>query len=111
MKLEKPRDVIDALRARLTPERLARIDEVLALEVTGDDGGAYTLDARPGGAGLLEGPPESHGLTARLSATVSGENFVRLARGELKPHWAALSGKLRLRGDLGYAARLAALFG
>jgi hypothetical protein len=100
-----------SLAKRLTPERFAQVDAVLALELTGREPGQYTLDCRsPSGGGLLPGLPDAHGLTARTSARMDSDDFVRLARGKLKPHIAVLTGRMRLKGDLGLATRLGGLF-
>lgn len=104
--------MLGSLGRRLTPERARLVDAVLGLELRGPEGGVWTVDARAaGGSGVLEGAPEAHGLSPRLSASLTPEDFLRLARGELNPAFAAMTGRLRLRGDLSFATRLARLLG
>ena len=101
-------DYLQKLQSRLTPERLEALDAVIGLELIGDAGGAYTVDARKDvGQGVLSGNPEDHGLEPKLSVTVSQADFVRLAKGELSATMAALTGKLKLKGDMAYAMKLA----
>lgn len=106
--MSEANDYLEKLRTRLTPERLEALDAVIGLELTGETGESFTVDARKGvGQGLLEGTPEAHGLEPKLLVTVSRGDFVRLARGELSATMAALTGRLKLRGDMSYAMKLA----
>ena len=101
-------DYLEKLRTRLTPERLEMLDAVIGLELTGGTGGTFTLDARKGvGQGVLTGTPQAHGLEPQLFVTMSHGDFVRLAKGELTAPMAALTGKLKLKGDMSYAMKLA----
>ncbi len=104
-------NLLDALAERITPERRDAVNAVLALELTGQHGGTWTIDARKESQlGLLEGAPTAHGLEARTTATMSAEDFVRLVKGELKAPLAVMMGRLKLRGDMGLAMRIAQLF-
>lgn len=106
--MSQANEYLEKLRTRLTPERLEALDAVIGLELTGDAGGTYTVDARKDiGQGLLDGTPDAHGLEPKLSVTVSKDDFVRLAKGELSATMAALTGKLKLKGDMSYAMKLA----
>jgi len=42
---------------------------------------------------------------------VSEENFVSLATGNLNPMTAVMSGKIKIKGDMGIAMKLTSLFG
>ena len=76
------------------------------------DDAHYTIDARKGsGAGLLQGAPAVHDLEPRLSVATSSADFLKLVSGELNPMMAAMSGKLKLTGDMGFAFKLTSLFG
>jgi putative sterol carrier protein len=99
---------LQKLGERLTPEKLEQLDAVIGLQLTGAHGGVYTVDARKdGGQGLMAGAPESHGLEPKLTVTVSSEDFVKLANGKLSATTAALTGKLKFKGDMSFALKLA----
>lgn len=98
---------LQKLKERLTPEKLEQLDAVIGLELTGAHGGVYTVDARKdGGQGLMAGSPASHGLAPKLLVTVSSADFVRLANGQLSATTAALTGKLKFKGDMAFALKL-----
>ncbi|MFN3265882.1 MAG: SCP2 sterol-binding domain-containing protein [Deinococcales bacterium] len=99
---------LDTLSQKITPEVKAQLDAVIGLEL---DGVAYTFDVRKEGAGLLEGTAQNHGLTPRVTLKSSKQDFEKLLAGELNPMMAAMTGKLKLEGDMGFAMSLTKLFG
>jgi hypothetical protein len=101
-------NILENLASKLTPEIKAELDAVIGLEF---DGVAHTFDVRQAGAGLLEGAPETHGLTPRISIKASQADFQKIMSGELNPMMAAMTGKLKLEGDMGFAMKLTKLFG
>ena len=101
--------LLENLSSKLTPEVRSNLDAVIGLQL---DDVHYTIDARKdGGAGLLEGAPTAHNLEPRLSVATSSADFLKLVSGELNPMMAAMSGKLKLTGDMGFAFKLSSLFG
>jgi putative sterol carrier protein len=101
-------NILSTLSEKLTPEIKADLDAVIGLEF---DGVAHTFDVRANGVGLLEGAPEAHGLTPRITIKASQADFQKIMSGEMNPMMAAMSGKLRLEGDMGFAMKLTKLFG
>ncbi len=101
--------VIQSMKDRITGDVLTQIDAVIGVEIIGK--GAYTIDARVnGGQGMIEGDPASHNLESRFSFAISDDDFVKLMNGQLNAMAAAMTGKLKLKGDMAYAMKLAALF-
>jgi putative sterol carrier protein len=101
--------VLEQLGARLTPEARQKLDAVIQLHL---DDQPYTLDARAAdGAGLLPGVASVHGLEPRLTVVTSSADFLKLVAGELNPMMAAMTGKLKISGDMGFAMKLTTLFG
>jgi hypothetical protein len=101
-------NILENLASKLTPEIKAELDAVIHLEF---DGVAHTFDVRKDGAGLLAGAPETHGLTSRISIKATQADFQKILAGELNPMMAAMTGKLKLEGDMGFAMKLTKLFG
>ena len=101
--------VLENLSSKLTPAVRDDLDAVIGLQL-GD--AHYTIDARKDvGAGLLSGAPATHNLEPRLGVATSSADFLKLVNGELNPMTAAMSGKLKLTGDMGFAFKLSSLFG
>ena len=101
--------LLEHLSSKLTKEVRDNLDAVIGLQL---DDTHYTIDARKdGGAGLLQGAPAVHHLEPRLGVATSNADFLKLVSGELNPMMAAMSGKLKLTGDMGFAFKLSSLFG
>jgi SCP-2 sterol transfer family len=101
--------VIQTMKDRINGDVLTQIDAVIGVDIGGK--GAYTIDARAvGGQGMIEGDPASHNLESRFSFAISADDFVKLMNGQLNAMAAAMTGKLKLKGDMAYAMKLAALF-
>jgi putative sterol carrier protein len=92
--------IIDDLASKLTPEAKEKLNAVIGLEL---DSVAYTVDARKDGA------PSSHGLEPRFSMAASSDDYVKITKGELNPMMAAMTGKLKVSGDIGFAMQLSSL--
>ncbi len=93
----------------LDPERSARIDATVRWCITRDnfDGDVYDLVFDGGGARAVRGAEDRH---PRLTIALEGGDFVRIATGHADPVQAYFAGRVRLRGDVIFAARLASLF-
>jgi hypothetical protein len=106
--MSEAQSILENINGRLTDDVRANLDAVIGVTL---DAQEYTVDARIGGAGVLEGAPSAHGLEPRLSLASSEADFVKLVRGELNPMMAAMTGKLKISGDMGFAMKLTQLFG
>jgi putative sterol carrier protein len=98
-----PQDILESIRTRLTSERLISVNAVFALELPS---GHWTLDARPNGLGISEGQAEGLGLKPDLHLVMGEETLLKLARRELRPELALMTGKMKLRGNMLYATKL-----
>jgi putative sterol carrier protein len=103
LKAKTPKEVLEGIRERLTPERLTNVNAIFALELPS---GHWTLDARPNGLGITEGKAEALGLKPDLHLSMGEETLLKLARRELRPELALMTGKMKLHGNMLYATKL-----
>ena len=94
-------------RVAANPSRVAGLDAGFQFDLQGDGGGVYHIDIAGGVADVGAGPSSSPNVTISMAAT----DFVELATGKLNPVQALMSGKLKLKGDLGLALRLQSILG
>jgi putative sterol carrier protein len=100
--------VKDVFEKRL-PERLAakpdvaaKIGAVYQFNVSGPEGGTWTVDcAVPGGKVSAGGSPD-----ARCTVSATDKDLLAIVNGTLNPQMAFMSGKLRIAGDIGLAMKL-----
>ena len=102
-------EIFRAVKERVTanPSRVAGLDAGFQFDLQGDGGGVYHVDIAGGVTDVGAGPSSSPNVTITMAAA----DFAELATGKLNPVQAFMSGKLKLKGDLGLALRLQSILG
>ena len=97
-------EVFTEINNRLTadPSKVAGMNAVYAFDLAGDDGGQYHIAVKDGSADVGEGAPENPNITISMKS----EDFVDLATGKLDGTMAFMSGKIKIKGDMGLAMKL-----
>ncbi len=75
-------------------------------DLADEGGGLWHVDVADGTCTVHEGQAENPNITISVSA----DNFVRLITGKLDGTMAFMTGKLKIKGDMGLAMRLQTLF-
>lgn len=106
---ETPKEVLEQDIPSLLqtkPELATDVAAIVHFNVTGDNGGTWTLDATKSSDWVSEG---AHG-EPKMTITVSDADFVKISKKELNPQMAAMQGKLKFKPmDMGLAMKLAKL--
>jgi len=95
---------------QLDPAQAAGVKSSIRWCITGrSDGGmdTYQLEIEGGKCRMVREP---HGAAARVTITIDGVEFLRLASGNSDPMQAYFQGRMQLAGDIMLAAKLASLF-
>jgi len=82
------------------------LDTVIQYEITGEGGGNWYATIKNAACTVTEGKAASPALTLTMSAP----DWVDMSHGKLNGQMAFMTGKLKLKGDMGLAMRLATLF-
>ena len=89
-------------RLQKKAEKIASINAIYQFNITGDEASEWIVDlTQPGGkvsAGTSDSP--------KCTVTISSEHFVNLIEGKLNPQMAFVTGKLKVKGDMGLALKL-----
>ena len=88
-------------------EKARAVDALYVFDITGDDGGKWTVDLRTDADQVKEGETEG----ADCTITMTSENFVKLWTGSLAASAAYMFGKLKVKGDMGLALKLQTFIG
>ena len=95
-----------ALPGRFNPAAAVGVTAIIQFELSGDGGGTWHVTVADGACEVASGPHDDPTLVVVASA----ENWLKVVAGSLDPQLAFLTGRLKVRGDMGLAMRLRALF-
>ncbi|HKR98335.1 MAG TPA: SCP2 sterol-binding domain-containing protein [Candidatus Dormibacteraeota bacterium] len=93
-------EIDQALQA--DPTRAQGVNGTYAFDLTGDDGGQYHVVLKDGKGEAGPGAPEDPNVTISMK---SGD-FVDLRLQKLDPTMAFMTGRLKVKGDMGLAMKL-----
>ncbi len=97
------REFFEGLEGRVDESKTAGMNNSYLFDVQG--AGQWKVDVHDGSVSVTEGESEAD---VRLTATE--ENFNKIVAGELNPTTAYMTGKLKVKGDMGAAMKLQKLF-
>jgi putative sterol carrier protein len=97
------REFFEGLESRLDPAKTAGMTNSYVFEI--DGAGTWRVDVDDGTVKVAEG-----GGDADATIAASEETFQQIASGDLNATTAYMTGKLKVRGDMGAAMKLSRLF-
>jgi putative sterol carrier protein len=100
-------EIFDNIDQGFRPEKAEGVNAVFQFVLTGDNGGKYWVKVGNKQAEVHQGESESPTMTITSSAS----DYIALVNGELNAMQAFMQGKVKVKGDMGLALRLQAMFG
>ena len=97
------KDFFDGLEARADPAKTAGVNNSYLFDIEGE--GQWLVTVADGGIQVAEGAGDADATIA-----TSGETFERIVAGEQNATTAYMTGKLKIKGDMGAAMKLQKLF-
>ena len=97
-------DFFEGLPSRVTPDRIEGMNNTYVFEIEG--AGVWTVAVADGAITVTEGAGEA----ADCTFSTSEENFEKIVAGEQNPTTAYMTGKLKIKGDIGAAMKLQKIF-
>jgi putative sterol carrier protein len=94
------------LPSKLDAEAAEDLEAVYQFDLSGSQGGQYVVTIREGACQVEEGRHED----PHVILSMAGDDCVKVLNGELSGPAAAMSGRIRISGDMGLALQLRALF-
>ncbi len=101
------KETFDLMASRFKPEKAAGVSAVIQYEITGEGGGTWNATVKDGKCAVASGTAASPSLTL----TLSGQDWLDMLAGKLSGQMAFMSGKLKLKGDMGLAMKIGGMFG
>jgi len=100
---QSAREFFEGLESRIDPTKTAGMTSSYVFEIEG--AGTWKVDVDDGSVSVTEGGGEADATIA-----ASEETFQQVASGDLNATTAYMTGKLKVRGDMGAAMKLSRLF-
>jgi len=97
-----PAEIFSNLPSNVDKSKLAGINAKVVFDLSGDNGGAWTLNVADGAASVDEGAADD----AQATIKMSDEDYVAMTNGDLNPMMAFMSGKIKVEGDMSTVMKL-----
>jgi putative sterol carrier protein len=97
------REFFESLEGRIDPSKTAGMTNSYVFEI--DGAGTWKVDVQDGSVSVTEG-----GGDADATISASEETFEKIASGDMNATTAYMTGKLKIKGDMGAAMKLQKLF-
>jgi putative sterol carrier protein len=100
------KEFFQLLPGRLDSDAAEGLDAVYQFDLSGAEGGQYILTIQEGVCQVAEGMHAD----PHVVLSMAGEDCVKILKGQLNGPAVAMSGRLKISGDIGLAMQLRALF-
>jgi putative sterol carrier protein len=99
-------ETFEAMGGRFKPERAAGTNAVIQYDISGEGGGTWHAVVKDGTCTVAPGPGQNPTLTLQMSA----QDWLDMTSGKQSGQMLFMSGKLKLKGDMGLAMKLGSMF-
>ena len=100
------KEFFQLLPGRLDSDAAEDLDAVYQFDLSGAQGGQYILTIREGSCRITEGMHAD----PHVVLSMAGEDCLKVLTGQLSGPAAAMSGRIKISGDIGLAMQLKGLF-
>jgi len=100
------KETFDAMAGRFRADKAAGVNATIQYDISGDQGGTWHAVIKDGTCTVNSGAATNPNLTLGMSA----QDWLDMVGGKLSGQMAFMSGKLKLKGDMGLAMKIGGLF-
>ena len=100
------KETFDQMASRFKAERAAGTNAVVQYDIGGDGGGTWHAVIKDGACTVASGPATNPSLTLQIAA----QDWLDMTTGKQSGQMLFMSGKLKLKGDMGLAMKLGSMF-
>jgi putative sterol carrier protein len=100
------KETFEAMGGRFRADKAAGTSATIQYDVSGEGGGTWNAVIKDGACTVSEGAATSPNLTLQISA----QDWLDMLSGKQSGQMLFMSGKLKVKGDMGLAMKLSSLF-
>jgi putative sterol carrier protein len=100
------KDTFDAMESRFDAGKAAGTNATVQYDISGEGGGTWNAVIGNGTCKVSEGPAPNPNLTLQMAA----QDWLDMTSGKTSGQMLFMSGKLKLKGDMGLAMKLPSMF-
>ena len=100
------KESFDAMPGRFRPDKATGTSAVIQYDISGDGGGTWNAVIKGGACTVHQGPAENPQLTLSIAA----QDWLDMLTGKQSGQMLFMSGKLKIKGDMGLAMKLGSMF-
>lgn len=101
-----PADIFAGMCKRFKPDKAGDMNANVVFDLSGDDGGQWTVKINDGTCDVEKGATADPKATVHMNA----DDYVAMMTGNLNPMMAFMSGKVKVEGDLNTVMKLQQVF-
>lgn len=100
------KEIFDNIGEGFHPDKAEGVNAIFQFNLTGDNGGMYWLKVADKQCEVHEGENEN----PTMVLTALADDYIKMVNGELNAMSAFMQGKIKVKGDMGLALKLQAMF-
>ena len=100
------KETFDLMPSKFKAANAAGVNKTIQYEISGDGGGTWHAVIKDGTCAVAEGAGTNPALTLSMSA----QDWLDMTSGKQSGQMLFMSGKLKLKGDMGLAMKLGSMF-
>jgi putative sterol carrier protein len=99
-------EVFDQMPSRFRADKASGTNAVVQYDITGEGGGTWHATIKDGACAVQPGPATNPNLTLSMAA----QDWLDMVSGKQSGQMLFMSGKLKIKGDMGLAMKLGSMF-
>lgn len=100
------KETFEAMATKFRADKAAGTSATVQYDVSGEGGGTWHAVIKDGACAVTEGAAPSPNLTLQISA----QDWLDMTSGKQSGQMLFMSGKLKIKGDMGLAMKLGSMF-
>ena len=99
-------EIFSNMPSRFRADKAGGTNAVIQYDISGEGGGTWHAVIKDGACAVNQGPATNPNLTLQVGA----QDWIDVTTGKQNPQMLFMSGKLKLKGDMGLAMKLGSMF-